>query len=58
MLLAIATWASKVERDAMDAVEDQDIRKIIAGQAEFVEIRIIGEFEDAEWVVNPEEAGG
>jgi hypothetical protein len=55
VLLAIATWKSKAERDAMESVKDQDIQKIISEQAEFVEIRVIGEFEDAEWVVLPEE---
>ena len=53
VLLAIATWKSKAERDAMESVKDQDIQKIISEQAEFVEIRVIGEFEDAEWVVLP-----
>jgi len=57
VLLAIATWASKAERDAMEAVKDPDIGKIIAEQAEFVDVRVIGEFEDAEWVVLPGEEG-
>jgi hypothetical protein len=52
-LLAIATWASKPARDAMNERADQRINDIIAQQAEFVDIEIIGEFEDAEWVVNP-----
>ena len=55
VLLAIATWASKAERDTMESVKDQDIQKIISEQAEFVKIRVIGEFEDAEWVVHPGE---
>lgn len=55
VLLAIASWASKAERDAMESVKDQDIQTIISEQAEFVEIRVIGEFEDAEWVVLPGE---
>ena len=52
-LLAIATWASKEERDAMESVRDPEIQQIIEAQAEFVDINVIGEFEDAEWVVNP-----
>jgi hypothetical protein len=53
VLLAIATWATKVDRDAMEARADERVSEIIAEQAEFVEVRIIGEFEDAEWVVEP-----
>jgi hypothetical protein len=58
VLLAIATWASKSDRDAMESVEDQDIQQITSEQAEFVEIRVIGEFKDAEWIVLPEERVG
>jgi heme-degrading monooxygenase HmoA len=54
VLLAIATWASKAERDAMEATEDPEIEKIIAEQAEFVDVRVIGEFEDAQWMVDPD----
>ena len=52
-LLAIATWDSKANRDAMEANADARIRKIIASQAEFVDVRVIGEFEAPEWVVEP-----
>jgi heme-degrading monooxygenase HmoA len=53
VLLAIASWASKAARDAMEAQTSQEIRDIIAEQAQFVDVRVIGEFEDAEWVVEP-----
>lgn len=53
VLLAIASWESKGIRDAMEASQPEAVRKIIAEQAAFVDIRIIGEFEDAEWVVSP-----
>jgi hypothetical protein len=53
VLLAIATWDSKASRDAMDANVDARIREIIATQAEFVDVRVIGEFEAPEWVVEP-----
>ena len=53
ILLAIATWDSKAERDAMEANPSAEVRRIIAEQAEFVDVRVIGEFEDPEWVVNP-----
>jgi heme-degrading monooxygenase HmoA len=54
-LLAIATWDSKASRDAMEAKADARIREIIATQEEFVDIRVIGEFEAPEWVVEPSE---
>ena len=53
VLLAIASWSSKAQRDAMEAVKDTEVDRIIAEQAEFVDIRVVGEFEDAEWIVNP-----
>jgi heme-degrading monooxygenase HmoA len=53
VLLAVATWATKDDRDAMEARADERVSEIIAEQAEFVEVRVIGEFEDAEWVVEP-----
>lgn len=57
VLLAMATWVSKEARDAMEAEAREDIRAIIDQQAEFVEVRVIGEFEDAEWVVVPPDVG-
>lgn len=57
VLLATATWGSKAARDAMESRQDERVRTIIATQAEFVDIQVIGEFEDAEWVVEPS-AGG
>ncbi len=53
VLLAIATWESKEIRDAMEARQPEAVREIIKEQAEFVDIRVIGEFADAEWVVAP-----
>ena len=52
-LLAIASWDSKESRDAMEASPSDEVRRIISEQAEFVEVRVIGEFEDPDWVVNP-----
>lgn len=54
VLLAIATWESKAARDAMEARPDQRVKAIIDEQAEFVDVRLIGEFEDAEWRVDPD----
>lgn len=52
-LLAIASWDSKAARDAMEASPSDEVRRIIADQAEFVDVRVIGEFEDPDWVVMP-----
>ena len=41
----------------MEARQDEAIGAIIAEQAEFVDVRVIGEFEAPEWVVLPEDAG-
>lgn len=53
VLLAIATWDSKAERDAMENDPPQQVRDIIAAQAPFVDIRVIGEFEAPAWEVIP-----
>lgn len=53
VLLAIATWESKAVRDAMEARQPEEVRAIIASQAEFVEIRVVGEFEAPDWEVVP-----
>jgi heme-degrading monooxygenase HmoA len=52
-LLAIARWDSKPARDAMQGVSQQQVNEIIGGQAEFVRVRVIGEFEEADWIVDP-----
>jgi quinol monooxygenase YgiN len=53
VLLAIATWESKAVRDVMEAQQPPQVKEIIAAQAEFVDIRLIGEFEAPEWEVVP-----
>tara|TARA_R110001592_G_scaffold337300_1_gene623622 strand:+ start:239629 stop:239946 length:318 start_codon:yes stop_codon:yes gene_type:complete len=53
VLLAIATWESKEVRDAMEARQPQEVQAIIASQAEFVDIHLVGEFEAPEWEVIP-----
>ena len=52
-LLAMASWASKAERDAMEGDQPAEVRRIIEEQAEFVRISVIGEFEDPAWEVIP-----
>lgn len=54
VLLAIATWESKAVRDAMEAAQPQEVIDIIASQAPFVEISLVGEYEAPEWQVVPE----
>ena len=53
VLLAIASWETKKQRDAMESTPIDEVRGIIAGEAPFVDIRVIGEFEDPDWVVEP-----
>jgi len=53
VLLAIASWESKAVRDEMEARQPEEVKAIIAAQAEFVDIHLIGEFEAPEWEVVP-----
>ncbi len=53
VLLAVASWESKAARNAMESNQAEQVREIIANQAEFVEVRLIGEFDDPEWEVVP-----
>ncbi|HKJ23864.1 MAG TPA: antibiotic biosynthesis monooxygenase [Myxococcota bacterium] len=57
-LLAIASWESKPRRDAAEAQRDPRVQAILDEQSELVEIRVVGEFEDPEWVVLPPGGGG
>ena len=53
VLLAIATWESKDVRDVMEGALPAQVLAIFEEQAEFVQIRFIGEFEAPEWEVIP-----
>ena len=53
VLLAIATWKTKEQRDTMETKQTERVQKIIEEQAEFVDVTIVGEFEDPEWSVLP-----
>jgi len=55
-LLAIATWDSKADRDAMERDPPQVVRDIIRSQAPYVSITLVGEFEAPEWEVLPPRA--
>lgn len=56
VLLAIASWDSKPERDRAEAARDPRVQAILDEQSERVEVRVIGEFEDPEWVALPADA--
>ncbi|MEJ2602087.1 MAG: antibiotic biosynthesis monooxygenase [Gammaproteobacteria bacterium] len=57
VLLAIASWESKAERDAMEATPDEAVRRIIAEASPHVDVRVVGEFEDPAWIVDPAGSG-
>jgi hypothetical protein len=52
-LLAIASWDSKVSRDAMEQRRDPVVRSILDEAAQHCDIVLLGEFEEPEWVVEP-----
>jgi heme-degrading monooxygenase HmoA len=52
-LLAIASWETKAARDAMDRQRGEAVRALLAEAAEHCTIRVLGEFEEPEWVVDP-----
>jgi len=54
VLVAIATWESKAHRDAKDVKRGALIRAILEEAATRVDIRVIGEFEEPDWIVLPE----
>ncbi len=53
VLLAIASWDSKKARDAAEGQRDPRVQEILDTQSRFVEVKLIGEFEDPEWTVVP-----
>jgi heme-degrading monooxygenase HmoA len=52
-LLAIASWDSKASRDAMEQRRDPAVAAILNEAAQHCDIRLIGEFEEPQWVVEP-----
>lgn len=52
-LLAIASWDSKPDRDAMEDRHDANVAAIIKSATPACEIRLIEEFDEPEWVVLP-----
>ena len=52
--LGIAVGESKLQRDAMEASPSDAVKTSIASQAPFVDIRVVGEFDDPQWIVEPD----
>jgi heme-degrading monooxygenase HmoA len=52
-LMAIASWDSKAARDAMETHTSEEARSILKEASQHCEVRIIGEFDEPEWVVEP-----
>ncbi len=55
-LLAIAHWDSKAQRDAKDDRRDATVRAILEKHAKNCETTLIGEFEEPDWEVLPEQS--
>lgn len=55
-LIAIASWESKAARDAMERRRDERVHALIEEAAQHAEVRVIGEFDEPEWVVEPQQA--
>jgi len=53
VLIAVAEWESKADRDAMENEYGPSANEIIRQASHLCDIRVIGEFEDPEWVVTP-----
>ncbi|WP_111657225.1 antibiotic biosynthesis monooxygenase family protein [Isoalcanivorax indicus] len=53
VLIAIAYWDSKADRDAMEAKDNPAVTEIIRSASHVCDIRLIGEVEEPEWVVDP-----
>lgn len=53
VLIAIASWDSKADRDAMEGQHNPEVARIIRSAAPFCDITPLGEFEDPEWAVMP-----
>lgn len=53
VLLAIASWESKAARDDMERHRPEQVKQLLEEAAQHCTVRILGEFEDPEWIVNP-----
>lgn len=55
VLLAIAHWDSKAHRDVKDDRKSEIVRAILEKHATHCVITVIGEFDEPEWTVLPNE---
>jgi heme-degrading monooxygenase HmoA len=53
-LLAIASWESKGARDAMEQRRAAAVQEILKESAQHCTITLLGEFDEPEWVVEPQ----
>ncbi len=55
VLMAIATWESKPQRDARDDFlkPDAAMRAVLDEHTAIVDFKVVGEYEEAEWIVEP-----
>jgi len=55
VLMAIASWESKAARDARDRFlkPDAAMRAVLDEHFDIVDFKLIGEYEEAEWIVEP-----
>lgn len=55
VLLAIASWESKGAREARDQFlkPDAAMRAVLDEHVDIVDFKLIGEYEEAEWIVEP-----
>jgi heme-degrading monooxygenase HmoA len=55
VLMAIASWESKAARDTREQFlkPDAAMRAVLDEHFEIVDFKLIGEYEEPEWIVNP-----
>jgi heme-degrading monooxygenase HmoA len=53
VLIAIASWDSKADREAMESQPNETVAEIIRNAGHTCTIHPLGEFDEPEWVVMP-----
>ena len=53
VLIAVASWDSKASRDAMENRRDETVATLLGEAARHCDVKVIGEFDEPEWVVDP-----
>lgn len=57
VLLAIAHWDSKADRDAQQERAEQAVRDALGPNGRYCEVTVLGEYEDPEWSAEPPSGG-